>query len=364
MTTTAPERRPTPTTLPPARKLDISDDAPPELSVVMPCLNEADTLGVCLDKAFSTMARLGVNGEVVVADNGSTDGSQQIAAERGARVVDVPDRGYGNALMGGIAASRGRYVVMGDADDSYDFLDLGKFVEKLREGHDLVQGCRLPAGGGTVRPGAMPWSHRWIGNPAFTMLARRWFAAPMHDVYCGYRGFSRAWYDTLGLRSPGMEFATEMIIKSARFGGRIAEVPITLHPDGRVSHPPHLRTVRDGWRTLRFYLMYSPKWLFLVPGLTLIALGLIGLTLGLTGARIGPAHLGGHTAVVSAMAVLCGYASTLLAVGLKTVAMLAGYLPPDTRMDRLFARSRLERGLLAGAALMLAGVGSGRLGCL
>jgi len=202
----------------------------PELTVVMPCLNEADTLGVCLDKAFQAMVQAGIDGEVVVADNGSTDGSLDIAAARGARVEHVAQRGYGSALMGGINAARGRFVLMGDADDSYDFLELSKFVEKLRTGLDLVQGCRLPAGGGTVLPGAMPWSHRWIGNPILTRLVRLWFGAPIHDVYCGMRGFTKSFYDTLGMRCTGMEFATEMIIKASLRKADIAEVPITCEP--------------------------------------------------------------------------------------------------------------------------------------
>src|SRR5262245_32245392 len=229
------------------------DESRPELSVVIPCLNEADTIGTCVEKAQRALREAAIVGEVVVADNGSTDGSREIAARLGARVVAVAERGYGNALMGGIAAARGRFVLMGDADDSYDFLELPKFVARLREGHDLVQGCRLPAGGGTVRPGAMPFLHRYLGNPLFSMLARWWFAAPIHDVYCGMRGFRKAWYERLGQRCTGMEFATEMIVKSSLFGASIAEVPITLHPDGRRAHAPHLRTFRDGWRTLRFF---------------------------------------------------------------------------------------------------------------
>lgn len=218
----------------------------PELSVVMPCLNEADTLATCIEKAQRAFSASNIAGEIIVADNGSSDGSQAIASRLGARVVHVQAKGYGNALMGGIEAARGRYIVMGDADDSYDFLEIPKFLEKLRQGYDLVQGCRLPAGGGQVMAGAMPFLHRWWGNPMFSFMAQRWFYAPIHDVYCGLRGFTPELYDRLNLRRTGMEFATEMIIKTSLFRYKIAEVPITLHPDGRTSHAPHLKTYRDG----------------------------------------------------------------------------------------------------------------------
>lgn len=225
-----------------------------ELSVVLPCLNEADTVRLCVEKARRALAAGGIAGEVVVADNGSTDESRAIAAQLGARVILVETKGYGAALMGGIAAAQGRFIIMGDADDSYDFLDVPKFLGKLREGFDLVAGCRLPSGGGTVMPGAMPFLHRWIGNPMFTFLVRWWFRAPVHDAYCGMRGFTRELYGRLGQKSIGMEFAIEMLIKSSQLRARIAEVPITLHPDGRKAHAPHLKTFRDGWRTLRFLL--------------------------------------------------------------------------------------------------------------
>src|SRR5262249_46527630 len=252
-----------------------------EVSVVMPCLNEADTLGTCVGKARRALDQAGIAGEVIVADNGSTDGSREMAAHLGARLIDVPAKGYGNALMRGIAAARGRYVIMGDADDSYDFGEIPKFVEKLREGYDLVQGCRLPAGGGIVKTGAMPLTHRWIGNPMFSALGRHWFHSPVHDIYCGMRGFTKELYQRLEQRCSGMEFATEMIIKSSLRGERIGEVPITLHPDGRKAHAPHLKTVRDGWRTLRFFMMYSPRWLFLIPGALLILFGLAGYAMAM-----------------------------------------------------------------------------------
>jgi len=328
-----------------------------ELSVVMPCLNEADTLATCIEKAQRAMRQCGVVGEVVVADNGSTDGSQEIAERLGARVVPVASRGYGNALMGGIAAARGKYVIMGDADDSYDFLEIPKFLEQLRAGHELVQGCRLPAGGGSVLPGAMPTSHRWIGNPLFSSMVRRMFRAPIHDVYCGLRGFTKELYNRLDLRCTGMEFATEMIIKSSLFEKDIAEVPITLHPDGRQSHAPHLRTLRDGWRTLRFFLLYSPRWLFLVPGMMLMLLGMLGYALALPGASIFGAVLDAHTLLVASLAMLVGHQMMQLAVFAKTFAISAGLMPSDGRLERFFRVVNLERGLIAGAAGFVIGLG-------
>jgi glycosyltransferase involved in cell wall biosynthesis len=328
----------------------------PEVSVVIPCLNEADTLATCLEKVHRAFREHGIVGEVLVADNGSTDGSVEIASSMGARVVHVAARGYGSALMGGIAASRGRFVVMGDADDSYDFLELPKIVARLRAGAELVQGCRLPAGGGRVMPGAMPFLHRWLGNPVFSLLARRWFRAPVHDVYCGFRGFTRTLYNRLAQRCTGMEFATEMIIKSSLYGARISEVPITLHPDGRKSHAPHLRTFRDGWRTLRFFLIYSPRWLFLVPGIVLAGLGLVGYAVALPGLPLGSINFDAHTLVVSSLAVLLGYQSMLFAVLTKTYAISDGWLPDDPLMTRFFDGMTLERGLLVAAAAIVAGV--------
>src|SRR5215470_9398714 len=253
-----------------------SDNDVVEVSVVMPCLNEADTVGLCITKAHQAFGRAGIRGEIIVADNGSTDGSQAIARQFGARVIDIPSKGYGNALRGGIAAARGSFVIMGDADDSYDFTELPKFVERLRAGYDLAQGCRFPSGGGTIEPGAMPVLHRWWGNPMLSAMVRRMFWAPVHDVYCGLRGFTKELFERLDLRSSGMEFATEMIIKSSLHNAQIVEVPITLHPDGRTAHAPHLNTFRDGWRTFRYFLMCSPRWLFLIPGGAFIVFGLLG----------------------------------------------------------------------------------------
>lgn len=328
-----------------------------EVSVVMPCLNEADTLETCIRKAHRGLKEHGIVGEVIVADNGSTDGSQGIALRADARLVDVSQRGYGNALMGGIAAARGRFVIMGDADDSYDFLEIPRIVAKLREGFDLVQGCRLPAGGGRVLPGAMPFLHRWLGNPVLTSIVRRWFhARAIHDVYCGLRGFTKELYDRLNLRCTGMEFATEMIIKASLFGERVAEVPITLHPDGRKSHPPHLKTFRDGWRTLRFFLMYSPRWLFLIPGMGLTLLGLIGYALAMPAATWRGVTFDAHTLLVASLAILCGYQTILFAIFTKTFAVNEGLLPEDRHYTRFYQLVNLERGLAASALALVIGV--------
>jgi glycosyltransferase involved in cell wall biosynthesis len=328
-----------------------------ELSIVMPCLNEADTIGTCVEKAMRILREHNIAGEVVIGDNGSTDGSQEIARNLGARVIPVPHRGYGNALMGGIGAARGKYVLMGDADDSYDFLETPKFLKLLREGHSLVQGCRLPWGGGTVESGAMPFLHRWWGNPMFSVMARIMFKAPMHDVYCGMRGFTRELYNRLDLRCTGMEFATEMIIKSSLYGEDIAEVPITLHPDGRKAHPPHLKTFRDGWRTLRFYFMYSPRWLFLVPGAFAMLLGVIGFVLALPAVKIHGITFDVHTLLVSTLALLLGYQAIWFAIGAKVFAISEGLMPDDQRLNNFFRVATLERGLLAGVLSFVGGIG-------
>ena len=327
-----------------------------ELSIVMPCLNEAETLATCIAKARRAMAEAGIAGEVVVADNGSTDGSQALAEREGARVVPVAARGYGSALMGGIAAARGRYVLMGDADDSYDFLEVPRFMAPLRDGAELVQGCRLPSGGGTIAEGAMPFLHRWWGNPMFSAMARRWYGAPIHDIYCGMRAFRRELIDRLDLRCTGMEYASEMIIKATIHGARIAEVPITLNQDGRIAHPPHLRTFRDGWRTLRFFLMYSPRWLFLVPGFLLGLAGMVCYILALPQLSIGRITFDVHTLLFGSLAIICGFQSVLFAVMTKVFAINERMLPMDTRLERAFQILNLERGLLLAALTMLAGL--------
>lgn len=323
----------------------------------MPCLNEAETLPKCVGKALRFLREHQVAGEVLVADNGSTDGSQELAAKLGARVVAVAERGYGNALRGGLAAARGKFVIMGDADDSYDFAALGAFIEKLRAGADLVQGCRLPAGGGTIEPDAMPPSHRWLGNPLFSTLARRMFRVPVNDIYCGLRGFRRDLIPKLDLRCEGMEFATEMLIKASQRGARIAEVPVTLHRDGRTAHPPHLRTFRDGWRTLRFFLICSPRWLFVYPGLALLALGALGFGVAMPGLTFFGATFDAHTLLFASLALMVGYQSVLFGWLARTLAAREGFLPETQLLARLREVLSLERGLLFGGVALVAGVG-------
>ncbi len=349
-----------------ARPLCVVQEA--EVSVVIPCLNEADTLAVCIRKAIAAMEQNGISGEVIVADNGSTDSSVEIARREGARVVPVTTRGYGAALMGGIDAAHGRFIVMGDADASYDFSEIPRFVEQLRQGFDLVQGCRLESGGGHVLPGAMPFLHRWLGNPLFSALARRWFRASVNDIYCGLRGFTRELIPRLEQRCTGMEFATEMVIKASLVNARICEVPITLHPDGRRTHAPHLKTFRDGWRTLRFFLLYCPRQLFLIPGLVLMALGLVGYSLALPGLTVGRVTFDAHTLLFASLAVISGYQSVSFAIFAKTFAIIEGLLPSDSRLERFRHVVTLERGVLTGAAaaglglsLLLLAVGQWRL---
>ncbi len=322
----------------------------------MPCLNEAETLGTCIKKAQQFFGQHNVAGEIIVADNGSTDGSRELAAKLGARVVPVAARGYGHALMNGIDAARGKFVIMGDADDSYDFLALKPFLDELRRGAELVQGCRLPSGGGCVKEGAMPPSHRWLGNPMFSKMARTMFAAPVHDVYCGLRGFTKALFDRLELRCTGMEFAIEMVIKSSLHGARIAEVPITLHPDGRTVHKSHLRTLRDGWRTLRFFLLCSPRWLFLLPGAALMLLGALGYAIALPGATLGGVTFDAHTLLFASLALLVGYQSVQFAVFARAFAVDIGLLPEQPALARFLNFFSLERGLLLGGAAMLGGI--------
>lgn len=325
-----------------------------ELSVVMPCLDEAETLGTCIEKALRALQKDEIFGEVVVADNGSRDGSQELATRLGARVVHVSERGYGAALQGGIAAARGRFVIMGDADDSYDFSDLMPFVEKLREGYDLVMGNRFLGG---IQPGAMPPLHRYLGNPVLTALGRLFFRSPCADFHCGLRGFRRDSVLALGLQTTGMEFASEMVVKATLLGQRIAEVPTTLSPDGR-SRPPHLRSWRDGWRHLRFLLLYSPRWLFLYPGAGLMLLGLLAGLWLLPGPRtLGNVTFDVHTLLYCAAAVVIGFQSVVFAVFTKSFGMNEGFLPEDPRALRLFDAINLEAGLVVGAALVVLGLG-------
>jgi glycosyltransferase involved in cell wall biosynthesis len=322
----------------------------------MPCLNEAETLAGCIEKARVGIERAGMRGEILVADNGSSDNSVLIAEKLGARVVHVKKKGYGNASRGGIQATSGTWIIMGDADESYDFSEIDRFVKKFQEGFELVTGCRLPRGGGKILPGAMPFTHRWFGNPLFSRMARRMFAAPIHDVYCGLRGFTRELYDRLDLQCEGMEFAAEMIVKASLHGARITEIPITLHPDGRKTQAPHLRTIRDGWRTLRFLLVFSPRWLFLAPGFIFALLGLAGYAVALPGLTIGGVTFDAHTLLFSSLAIMMGYQSVLFAICAKTFAINEGLLPKDPRLDRFFKVIYLERGLAIGGLALLAGL--------
>lgn len=314
------------------------------ISVVMPCLNEADTLGICIDKALLAIKELGIPGEVIVADNGSRDGSPDIARQKGARVVSVTQPGYGAALMGGIAAAQSPFIVMGDADDSYDFSELAKFYTGYLQGGQLVQGCRLPRGGGRVLPGAMPFSHRWFGNPVLSFLVRRMFRVPVADVYCGMRGFTRELYDRLDMRCNGMEFATEMIIKAGMQNAKMVQVPITLHPDGRKSHGPHLRTLRDGWRTVRLFMVYSPKWTFFIPGISVMALGAILFALALWQTRLWGIALDVHSMLVAGLLMIVGYQAILFAALAQAFAVREGMIPQQRWLEKL----SLERGLVAG----------------
>lgn len=325
-----------------------------ELTILMPCLNEAETISTCVSKARSYLDRRGIAGEVLVADNGSTDGSQVLAARAGARVVPVAERGYGNALLGGILAARGRFVIMGDADDSYDFLRLDPFVERLRAGDQLVMGNRFAGG---IQRGAMPPLHRFFGNPLLSFIGRSFFGSRCGDFYCGLRGFDREAVLGLDLRTTGMEFALEMVVKATLAGLRVAEVPTTLSPDGRTT-APKLRTWRDGWRSLRFFLLLSPRWLFLVPGATLIVTGvLVGGWLLPGPRRVGTVSLDVHTLLYAAAAVKVGFQAVLFGILTRVFAASEGLLPPSPRLERTLRWFPLEVGLGLGAALLLAGLG-------
>ena len=329
------------------------DDRPIELSVVLPCLNESETIGICVRKAIRALREQNIAGEVILADNGSTDGSIEIAEREGARVVHVLEKGYGSALRGGIAAALGKYVLMADSDDSYDLSHLPRFLEKLRGGAELVMGNRFQGG---ISDGAMPFLHRYLGNPVLSAIGRLFFKAPCGDFHCGMRAFRKDAYDRMGLRSTGMEFASEMVVKATLFKMHVAEVPTTLSPDGR-NRPPHLRTWRDGWRHLRFLLMYSPRWLFLLPGFALILLG------GITTAALlpGPRTLFGivfdiHTLLYGFAAILLGFQLIAFAVFTKFFAITEGLLPEDPRLNRFFRYINLETGLIVGALLIALGL--------
>src|ERR1700760_1258368 len=325
-----------------------------ELSIVMPCLNEGETVGVCVRKAVVTLRDAGITGEVIVADNGSTDGSVELAQAEGARVVNIDQKGYGNALKGGIMAARGEYVLMADSDDSYDFSHAPRFLNQLRAGSDLVMGNRFQGG---ISEQAMPFLHRYLGNPVLSGIGRLFFGSPCGDFHCGMRGFRRDSFVQMDIRSTGMEFASEMVVKATLLRMKVSEVPTTLNPDGR-NRPPHLRTWRDGWRHLRFLLMYSPRWLFLYPGILLMLLGLAGCVLLLPGQRV--YHGVGfdvHTLLYAFVAILLGFQLIAFATFTKVFAITEGLLPEDPRLNRMFRWVTLETGLVVGCLLILLGVG-------
>jgi glycosyltransferase involved in cell wall biosynthesis len=324
-----------------------------ELTILMPCLNEAETVVACIKKAQNFLTRARIRGEILIADNGSTDGSQALATGAGARVAPIPQRGYGAALIGGTAAAHGRYVIMGDADDSYDFSSLDAFVAKLREGHPLVMGNRFAGG---IKPGAMPPLHRYLGNPVLSFIGRLLFRSPIGDFHCGLRGFSRQAMLDLKLASPGMEFASEMIVKATLAGFNIAEVPTVLHPDGR-SRPPHLRSWRDGWRHLRFLLMMSPRWLLLYPGCVLLGLGLLGgLRLSVGPLRIGGVGFDIHTLLYAAGATILGLQLVLFSVLARAIGCVKGVLPITESFRRFIRIFTLEKGITVGLAIMALGI--------
>ena len=325
-----------------------------DLTILMPCLNEAETLAICVRRAVAAIQASGVTGEVVVADNGSTDGSQEIARAEGARIVDVATRGYGAALIGGIEAARGKYVMMADADASYHFEHLPRFLPKLDEGYDLVMGNRFA---GSIEHGAMPPLHKYIGNPILSAAGRIFFSIPVRDFHCGLRAFRRDAILALNLRTTGMEFASEMVVKSRLAGLRMTEVPTTLSPDGR-SRPPHLRSWRDGWRHLRFLLLYSPRWLFFYPGLAAFVVGAVLSAALLPGPlRVGAYNFDVDTLTYALGLVLIGAHIMVFAVSAKVFGVQAGFLPVNPRFERLFKHITLETGVLAGCLLFLVGAG-------
>jgi glycosyltransferase involved in cell wall biosynthesis len=330
-----------------------ANDGAIELTILMPCLNEAETLAVCVQKARGFLERTGIVGEVLIADNGSSDGSQLIAEHNGARVVAIPERGYGAALIGGIGAARGRFVIMGDADDSYDFENLDSMVERLRAGDELVMGNRFKGG---IKPGAMPFLHRYLGNPVLSFLGRLLFRIPVGDFHCGLRGFSREAALKLRLKSTGMEFASEMVVKAAFHGLTMAEVPTVLSPDGR-SRPPHLKTWRDGWRHLKFLLLHSPTWLFIYPGFALILMGLLGSAmLSFGSVHIGHIELNIHTLIVSCFAVLIGAQLVAFGALARRYAMVEGFVPGPANFQRLILGMTLEPVLRVAGVIMFLGV--------
>jgi len=320
----------------------------------MPCLNEAETIEVCIKKAKKWLQENGVAGEVVIGDNGSTDGSQQMAINLGARVIDVPQKGYGAALMGAIEASNSKYVVMADSDDSYDFSNLSPFIESLRKCNDLVMGNRFKGG---IMPGAMPFLHRYLGNPVLSFIGRLFFNCPVGDFHCGLRGFRQDIVSLLDLKTTGMEFASEMVVKATINNLKIDEVPTTLSKDGR-SRPPHLRTWRDGWRHLRFLLIYSPRWLFLYPGLFLMLIGLILMLLIIPGPMgiFQHVYFDTNTLLYAGAFVIVGYQAISFGVFTRTYAVQAGFLPQKDSLTRAFDVITVESGLIVGVLIFLTGI--------
>lgn len=325
-----------------------------KLTILMPCLNEAETLEVCINKAKTYLETSGVRGEILIADNGSTDGSIEIAARCGARVVNVKEKGYGSALRGGIKDAKGKYVIMGDADDSYDFLHLDAFVEKLDEGYELVMGNRFKGG---IEKGAMPFSHRYIGNPVLSKIGKIFYRAPVNDFHCGLRGFNRESILGLNLQTTGMEFASEMVVKASLFKLKACEVPTTLKPDGR-TRPPHLRSMRDGWRHLKFLLMYSPDWLFLYPGLFFLILGVASMAILaiFSPIEIGNVGLGMNTMMYSLASILLGYTTISLSIYTKVYARQVGFLPESKAFNRFVDKMTIDKGMLVGAVMFLFGL--------
>lgn len=328
-----------------------------EVTVVMPCLNEEETVVGCVDEILYTFSKYNINGEVLVADNGSTDKSKELATAAGARVVNVSSKGYGNALRGGIKQAYGKYIIMGDADGSYDFTAIPRFLTLLREGNELVMGCRLPRGGGTIEKGAMPWKHRWVGNPVLSFIGRLFFKTSIDDFHCGLRGFKRQSILKLGLETGGMEFASEMVVKASLLELKVAQVPVTLRPDKR-SGQPHLRSWRDGWRHLRFMLLYSPGWLFIVPGLFMVSLGLLGGGLLMAG----PLEIRGinfdlNSLLASSSAIIIGYQLLIMSVFVKTYSVNRGLLPePKPYIVKAIAGRAIEYGLIIGLLLVVLGL--------
>ncbi len=325
-----------------------------ELSIVMPCLNEAETLAICITKANNWLLQNNVIGEVVIGDNGSTDGSQKIATDLGARVINVPAKGYGSALMGAIEASYGKYVIMGDSDDSYDFGNLTLFVQELRNGYDLVMGNRFKGG---VAKGAMPFLHRYLGNPVLSFIGRLFFGSKARDFHCGLRGFRQDIVSVLNLRTTGMEFASEMVVKATIFNLKITEVATTLSPDGR-SRPPHLRTWRDGWRHLRFLLIYSPRWLFLIPGVFLMLFGFIlsVLIIQKPFEIIGNINLDTNTLLYAGAFMIVGFQAFIFGIFTRAYAVQAGFLPQNDQLIKWLDIVSLEKGLIAGLIIFFAGI--------